>query len=277
MEVIKEDDPVTLAEYAIQHKLLQKQPWKWAAKYVKEKKRINHMKHVTLGSKKNKQRVKYKFGARVPRTLREAYLLDKWANNTKWSDAIQKEVESLVETYSVFTIYEKGKIPPVDHTKIPLLWAFDIKFNGRYRARLVAGGHMTPEIDIEESTSSTTSLEDLRVVFVVTSLMNLKVITADVGHAYLQAFTKEKVYTIAGPEFGVNAGKVLVIKKALYGLKTSGARWHDEAADTLRAIGFCKCKAGNDMWIREQSDHNEFILVYVDDLMIFSRTPNPII
>ena len=50
---------------------------------------------------------------------------------------------------------------------------------------------------------------------------------ADVGNGYLEAKTKEKVYIVAGPEFGELQGHTLIIYKALYGLRTSGARFHD--------------------------------------------------
>jgi len=48
-------------------------------------------------------------------------------------------------------------------------------------------------------------------------------LTADVGNAYLNADTREKVYTTAGKEFGARAGQTVLIVRALYGLKTSGA------------------------------------------------------
>ena len=45
-------------------------------------------------------------------------------------------------------------------------------------------------------------------------------IATDIGNAYLEAYTSEKVYVIAGPEFGDLEGHIFVIRKALYGLKT---------------------------------------------------------
>ena len=53
------------------------------------------------------------------------------------------------------------------------------------------------------------------------------------GNAYLESYTKEKVYIIAGEEFGDRQGHKLVITKALYGLKSSGLRWHERFADVL--------------------------------------------
>ena len=55
----------------------------------------------------------------------------------------------------------------------------------------------------------------------------------DVGNAYLDAKTREKIYTIAGPEFGELHGTILIMNKALYGLKTSGARYREHFADYL--------------------------------------------
>jgi hypothetical protein len=51
--------------------------------------------------------------------------------------------------------------------------------------------------------------------------------------------TKEKVYIIAGPEFGSTlCGRNLVINKSLYGLKTSAARFHEHLAESLLSLGF---------------------------------------
>ena len=60
----------------------------------------------------------------------------------------------------------------------------------------------------------------------------------DVGNAYLEALTREKLYNIAGPEFGELQGHVLIIYKALYGTRTGGACWHDKLFDNLQHMGF---------------------------------------
>ena len=53
----------------------------------------------------------------------------------------------------------------------------------------------------------------------------------DIGNTYLESYIKEKVYIKAGAEFGDRAGHYLVISKALYGLKSSGLRWHERLAN----------------------------------------------
>ena len=46
--------------------------------------------------------------------------------------------------------------------------------------------------------------------------------STDIGNAYLEAYTEEKVYVIAGDEFADQAGHSLIVVKALYGLRSSG-------------------------------------------------------
>ena len=53
------------------------------------------------------------------------------------------------------------------------------------------------------------------------------------------------------------------MRKALYGLKASGAMWHRKLADS--------CTADHDSWIKYAKDHYEYIAVIVDDLLIFSK------
>ena len=66
---------------------------------------------------------------------------------------------------------------------------------------------------------------------------------------------------------------MILIKKALYGLRTSGERWHAHFADTLRGIGFRATRFDRDLWIRlnKESTTYEYIATHVDDFMIAAR------
>ena len=66
----------------------------------------------------------------------------------------------------------------------------------------------------------------------------------------------------------------MVIFKALYGLRTSGARFHERLADALRAEGFTASYADPDLWLRDGGDVYEYICVYVDDLMAIMKHPD---
>ena len=114
-------------------------------------------------------------------------------------------------------------------------------------------------------------------VLFLAELNGLEAWSTDVGNAYLEAKTSEKVYIVAGKEFGPLADHILIIDRALYGLRTSGSRWHDRCADCLREMGFIPCKAEPDVWLRRKDGHYEYIAVYVDDMCIASKTPQSII
>ena len=47
---------------------------------------------------------------------------------------------------------------------------------------------------------------------------------AAIGNAYLEAFTDEKLYIVAGPEFEELEEYILLFLKALYGFKSSAKR-----------------------------------------------------
>ena len=68
----------------------------------------------------------------------------------------------------------------------------------------------------------------------------------------------------------------MVIKKALYGLKTSGATFRALLAERLREIGFSPSKADPDVWMRPGVKPNgfeywEYILCCVDDVLCVSH------
>ncbi|MGH7954980.1 MAG: reverse transcriptase domain-containing protein [Gloeomargaritales cyanobacterium] len=138
------------------------------------------------------------------------------------------------------------------------------------KARLVAGGHVTdPPATI--TYSSVVSRDSVRIAFLIAALNDLDVLAADIGNAYLNASTKEKVYTTAGKEFGSKAGFSVLIIRALYGLKSSGAAWRAHIAQTLRDMGYMPSFADPDVWMRKCTKpdgfkYYEYLLVYVDDI-----------
>jgi hypothetical protein len=67
-------------------------------------------------------------------------------------------------------------------------------------------------------------------------LNGLDVLAGDVTNAYLNAPCREKIWFEGKLETGQDNGKVLVLTRALYGLKSSGAAWRADLAGTLRAL-----------------------------------------
>jgi len=156
---------------------------------------------------------------------------------------------------------------------------FDIKMDGKFtrKARLVAGGHTT-ETPASSTYSSIVSRESVRAAFLLAALNDLDVFAADVGNAYLNAPCREKIWTRAGKEFSSDEGSIMIIVRALYGLKTSNAAWRAAFAEKLTEMGYKSTKADPDVWIRESVKPNgfryfEILLVYVDNILCVSHQP----
>ena len=142
----------------------------------------------------------------------------------------------------------------------------------RRKARLVALGDKT-WVPLDTVYSGVASLRSLRIVTFLAELNGLTITGGDVGNAYLEAYTKEKVCFRAGREFGELEGHLFIIDKALCGLRTSGARFHAKFADTLRQLGFKPTYADPDVWYRDAGDCYEYVVVYVDDIMTALKNP----
>ena len=114
-------------------------------------------------------------------------------------------------------------------------------------------------------------VRSLRLITFLAELNKLELWGADIGNAYLESETIEKNYIVAGPEFGDRQGKILVIRKALYGLRSSGLCFRLKFAETLRDMGFVPSKADGDVWMRRSGDLYEYVATYVDDLCLVLR------
>ncbi|KAL7426750.1 hypothetical protein ACHAXM_000563 [Skeletonema potamos] len=220
----------------------------------------------------------YMFGHQVPRNHEQAVEIDRANGNTKWQDSERLEKDQLME-YETFI--DKGHRStariPEGYKKINLHFVYAVKHDGRYKSRVVAGGHLT-DVPTESVYAGVVSLRGVRFAIFLAELNDLQVWQTDIGNAYLEAFTKEKVYVIAGPEFEDLEGHVLIISRALYGLKSSGLRWYERFADVLRDMGFTPCPAETEIWMRpcNNGSYYEYIAVYCDDLTIASRNPKAI-
>ena len=132
-------------------------------------------------------------------------------------------------------------------------------------------------MDKEDAYSGVVSMETIRVAFLLAAMNDLEICAADISTAFLYGKTRERVYICGGKEFGKNQGKVYLIDKGLYDLQPSAARFHDKLASSLRKMGYKPCKADFDLWMCDKDDHYEYIAVYVDDLLVFSKDPIKVI
>ena len=267
LSIIGKDDPATCAQHADEQGLLDLPGWKQFRRLAKNRKKLLRMvNQAKLKSFRTAPR--YKYGYEVPRDYAHAVELDKRNGNTLWQDSTVLELDQ-IDSYNAFRDLGKNGKPPEGCKKIRVHLVFDVKHDGCHKSRLVADGHLT-DVPTESVYSGVISPRGLRMMIFLAELNGMETWATDIGNAYLEAETKEKVYIVAGPEFGERQGHVLIIHKALCGLRTSGLRWHEKLSVCLREMGFEPCKAEPDIWMRRKGDLCEYVGVYVDDLAIVS-------
>jgi hypothetical protein len=266
-EMIKADC-VTLYMYAKDNDLLMVPGWK---KLHRMGRNIKIMKRMINTGKARKNEIRYKFGVRLPRNVKEAHMLDAMNGDTLWAEAIQREMGQIKDFKTCHSIGLDAKTPQ-GYQRIPVHLVFDVKEDLKRKARMVAGGHMTKPLK-ESVYSGVASLRSLRIVTFLSELNALPIMQGDIGNAYLTSDTSERVCFRAGPEFGEYEGHIMIVDRALYGLRSSGARFHEKFGNTMRDLGFVPSYADPDVWMRDAGDHYEYVVVYVDDLIVVMKEP----
>jgi hypothetical protein len=92
----------------------------------------------------------------------------------------------------------------------------------------------------------------------------------DVKSAFLNGDLNEEVYVHQPPEFAIpgKEGKVLRLRKALYGLRQAPRAWNVKLDSTLRRMGFEKSPHEAAVYRRGNRGNVLLVGAYVDDLMI---------
>ena len=271
LTLISKEDPINCAVYAKKRDLLDTTGWNHPKGHAKISKRpIRAVKQSRIHQVRATAR--YQHGFQVPKDFNDAISLDKENSNTHWQDEMDLELTQIHE-YKVFkdtgkAQFHDGKaVTPDGFQKIRVHFVYAVKHAGKFKARPVADGHLTKEPVV--------SLRSLRMVVFLSQLNDLEIWGADVGNAYLGAYTDPNLCIIVGPEFKELQVHLLIMIKTLHGTRSGGARWHDRLSDILQELKFKPSKADPDVWMRPEPGGTcyEYIAVYVDDLSIAAKDP----
>lgn len=275
LRILKESNPVEVADYAAINGLLKEPAFKWWAPYTLRKRDQIISKVVSRVKKKS-----HKYGVQIPRSVQEAYELDQRNGNNLWRAAIQKEMENVS---IAFEILEDDEQLPNGFKPASCHLIFDVKMDFTRKARYVLDGHRTA--DPEDSTyAGVVSRESVQIALTYAALNDVSVCAADILNAYLQAPSLERYYIPqCGLEFGLeNVGKRAKIVRALYGGKSSGRDFRNHLRSCMMHLKFESCKADPDVWLRKSikadgSKYYEYALLYVDDLLVVSEKAEEVI
>jgi hypothetical protein len=115
------------------------------------------------------------------------------------ADAIKKEIDSLL-WLGCFDFLAPDFKASSEYPFAKLTMIFEVKQDGRRKARLVAGGHMVEPRGISSRSMVVKGISVRLLDLIVRD--SLRTPCGDIGNALITADCLEKIYSIAGPEFG---------------------------------------------------------------------------
>ena len=134
-------NPLTYAIYAKENNLLDTSGWIQFKRLARRQKKLIRMANQAK-LKPFRHSSIYRFGVQVPCNHEEAIDLDRKDGGNLWADAEMRELNQIDE-YNTFTDLGNA-VHPKDHKRIRLHIVYNIKPDLRRKARLVAGGYLTP-------------------------------------------------------------------------------------------------------------------------------------
>jgi hypothetical protein len=174
-----------------------------------------------------------------PRTVAEALSRP---DADRWRAAIDEELASCRE----LKVWEEVHLPKGKQA-LPSFFIFETKRDGRYKARLVAGGHRQRQgLDFEETYASVGSYRTMRMMMAIAAHEDLELRQFDVRTAFLNGCLKEEVYlqVPAGLEGQLGtAGKVLRLRRAIYRLRQASRAWNERLQGELARRRFAQSNA----------------------------------
>lgn len=143
----------------------------------------------------------------------------------------------------------------------------------RYKARLVAKGFMQRQgVDFNEVFAPVGKHSTLRALLAVVVEKGLQLHQLDVKTAFLNGDLEEVIYMRQPPGYEQGGPKMVCrLHKSLYGLRQAPRAWHAKLKSELESMGFRASTADASLFVRNQGDNVEYMLIYVDDILIASK------
>ncbi len=274
---VRKDFPGPVLCYALKKGLSHGNAWKWARNFCNKRKKVERYHWRTASQQRAMDRsIRYVNGVRIPRSIHEALDLDKENGNNLWNNAIQNEVMLLTKVYPTFELMDTNDHQLSDYHYVKSDWSLDCDCDGQRNAYLVGKFYYLHDVSYN-SCSGMTKFTDIENALLNALMLDLNIVLCTVDKRYQQPSADKQFYTILDSEFGNLAGQKVIIQRGLYGHKMPGSVCHTKLEKGLNALGFASQDIHFGLWSRNEGDHEQYVLVIGDDILIFSRDPYKVV
>ena len=204
-----------------------------------------------------------------PDSFKEARARSDW---NRWKEAMDKEYNSLIENMT-WEIVDRPKGKKV----VGCRWVYKLKRNAdgtieRWKARLVAKGFSQVKGEsFNEVYAPVAKFNTIKAMIGLATKHKLPIMQYDFETAYLNGDIDAEVYMELPEGYGSRTGgKVVRLRKGLYGLKQAGKLWNDKLNGELLNLGYERAKSDSCVYhMRTEDGGFQALIVYVDDLLAF--------
>ena len=199
-----------------------------------------------------------------PKTYKEAI---NSVNSKDWIKAMDEELENMRETGT----WEVSQLPE-GRKSIGSKWVFKTKFdaNGNIaqrKARLVAQGFSQRYgVDYDEVFAPVARGATMRLLLSVAGMRKLKVKQYDIKAAFLNGKLKEEIFMRPPPGMQLE-GKILRLRKSLYGLKQAARVWNQVLHESLVKNGCKQNETDPCLYSLASGGDIVYLLIHVDDIL----------
>ena len=140
-----------------------------------------------------------------------------------------------------------------------------------YKACLVARGcQQHAGIDYDETYAPVAKWNTLRATTAIAAHRGWPILHMDVKTTYLNSLLKHRVYMVQPPGFEIKGKEdyVLLLLRAIYGLKQSGRSWHQDIDKYLLRLHLIPTSSDSNLYYRHTSNLWVLLILYVDDIFI---------
>ena len=204
-------------------------------------------------------------------TTRKKMLLS--GEKQQWLEAELKELNSM----EAKGVWESVDYPKDRKAKIaPFQWVYTLKHNtdgqiAKFKARLVILGNLVPTDG--PVYAPTSDFQNVRLICAIAAGNNWVLSMRDISTAFLNADIEEEIYMLPPEQLALPRGKLLRLKKSLYGLTTSPRNWFKCFTKTLKKMGCRLIGVDEVIFVYDNARGHRIIgTIFVDDILLASQT-----
>ena len=192
----------------------------------------------------------------------------KHSHSAGFQEAIKTEIKAL-EAKGTWKEIPTNEVISKDNVIIPTMWIFKYKFDEegyltKYKARLVARGDF--QKTDQDTYAATLAARIFRALMAIVATFDLETRQYDAINAFANSPIDEPIYCKPPEGWPKDSGILLLLQRALYGLKQSPALWYRLLSEALIGMNFEPIPGADCLFISR--DKHLLLFFFVDDIVL---------